>query len=106
MDYSKTMSTAYKRPKKPKRRFKANQSVDNATYTRTLNRLDALDKIPAGFEKKDKITGADARKVKRLLRRQRESKIRYTAGPYKSGQSTGRPKGPKRGSDNSTFRLY
>jgi hypothetical protein len=80
----KTPSEVYSRPKKQKRRFKANQSVDNSTYNRTLNRLDALDKIPKGLAD-DKITGADARRVKRALRKQRDKKLKYTGRPYQRG---------------------
>jgi hypothetical protein len=73
-------ATGYVRSRKKlkKRRFGAKQSVDNATYNRTLNRLSALDSLPKGVNENDKITGSEARKVKRALRRQKNSRTRYS----------------------------
>ena len=74
-----------------KNRYGTNQSVDNGTYNRTLNRIDALDRIPPDLEKNSKITGSDARRVKRLLRQQRGGATASNAQTTASKAQTKRP---------------
>jgi hypothetical protein len=71
-----TSQARYKRPVRAgARRFKAGQKVDVGTLQRTANRLEATGKI-RGVDLSDGITGREAQKVRRVRRRQKESRPR------------------------------
>jgi hypothetical protein len=79
MNYEKTLSNVrFKRPKKPKKRFGANQKVDSGTYKRAQKRLNVLDVPPKGVNVDDGITGREARKIKYARARQKQGNMRYT----------------------------
>lgn len=79
-DLSKQATGLYKRPSNKKPRFKAGQTTDSGTRDRTIsryNRLKAMGVNP-GLSQKQLDSGAGARKVKRLLRKQRAKKTTYS----------------------------
>lgn len=73
---AKTATGVYKRTPKKKPRFSAKQTVDDATMDRTYKRLNRLSKMGVDTSKLANSydgSGAQSRKIKRLLANKKKS---------------------------------